>query len=128
MSMITFEFKGTTRGGQEAVFECSRCGVLLCGVEACEEHHGWHVQIDADPESSDYDIRAALRAREGRIRGRLAALAQDSEQRGQGDHADLDEQHDRLGGIHAEGSTRQVRGGYPRAPGKEVMSKAREVT
>jgi hypothetical protein len=63
-----------------------------------------------------------------RARRRLAALPQNSEQRGQGDNTDLDQQDDRLGGIHAQGSTRQVRGGYPWAPGKEVMSKAREVT
>jgi len=36
---------------------------------------------------------------------RSAPLAQDAQQGGQGDHTDLDQQHDGLGVVHADGST-----------------------
>ena len=39
------------------------------------------------------------------MRRQLAALAEDAQQRCQGDNANLDEQDDSLSGIHDQGST-----------------------
>jgi len=58
-------------------------------------------------------FRRAMALRDSVRRGRLAALAEDAQQGGQGDDADFDEKDQGLGVVHHQGSTLSGQGGRP---------------